>query len=171
MGVTVHFEGSLEGLEAFRRVVAFAEEFASARNWTASIICEARAKLQRVRDERDWDYVGPTEGIALQPHPNCDPLRLEFDADLYIQEYCKTQFAPMSVHIDVVELLRGIQPEFQSFIVEDEGEYWGSGDESRLEGHLNACFSALDEHLARDSNLTGPVRDPSGRILDLVTRS
>lgn len=170
MGVTVHFEGALSGEKAFVRVVELAKKFASERNWETSLIDETNAKLQRVRGEEDWDYEGPTRGIALQPHPNCDPLRLEFDSELYIQEFCKTQFAPLRVHVEIVELLRSIRPEFHSLSVEDEGEYWDTEDESRLEGHLSACFDALDEHLERDPNLMGPVRAPSGRILDLVTR-
>jgi hypothetical protein len=170
VGVTVHFEGALSDESSFRRIIVSAQEFAMDRNWSTSLIDEAKAKLQRVRGDEDWDYEGPTRGIALQPHPNCDPLRLEFDSDLYIQEYCKTQFAPSRVHMEIVELLRILQPEFRSLSVLDEGEYWDTADESRLESHLSACFKALDEHLERDPNLMGPVRAPSGRILDLVTR-
>lgn len=170
MGITIHFEGTLPDEEAYQRVIDFARDFAAAHDWEASPIEEAQAKLRRVRGEEDWNYEGPTRGVALQPHRNCDPLRLEFDSGLYIQEYCKTQFAPPTVHIEVVELLRKIRPEFRDLRVEDEGEYWDTADQSRLEDHLKACFQALDEHLERDPKLMGPVRAPSGRILDLVTR-
>ena len=170
MGVTIHFEGELRDEDAYRRVVALAQQFAQAHGWSLEPIAESRVVLKRVRDEQDWDYEGPTRGMSLQPHENCDPLRLEFDQSLYIQEYCKTQFAPPEVHIQVVELLRRIEPEFASFSVEDEGEYWSGGDRAELGMHLDACFRALDEHLESDPNLTGPVRGPRGRIFDLVTR-
>ena len=170
MGVTVHFEGSLASEGSLKRVVEIAQAFASARDWSVAPIEEAKVKLQRVRCEEDWDYEGPTRGIALQPHANSDPLRLEFDSELYVQEYCKTQFAPLAIHVQVIELLRSIQSEFVKLTVEDEGEYWETSEESRLAEHLNVCFTALDEHIEKDPTLMGPVRAPSGRILDLVSR-
>ena len=47
-----------------------------------------------------------------------------------------------------------------------------SGDELILvlEGHLTACFAAMEDELARNASLVGPVRGPSGRIFDLVSR-
>jgi hypothetical protein len=74
-----------------------------------------------VKDEVDWDYTGFTQGIELRPHPNTDPLRLEFDEELYIQQYIKTQFAGPVVQIKVVTFLKNIQPFFNGFRVEDEG--------------------------------------------------
>jgi len=170
MGVTIHFEGGLRDESAYERVIQIAQAFAREHGWPMQLIAESSATLKRVREEQDWDYEGPTKGLVLQPHKNSDPLRLEFDANLYIQEYCKTQFAASEVHIRVVELLRRLQPEFTDLIVEDEGEYWSSENRSALQAHLDACFHALEEHLATDPNLTGPVRGPSGRIFDLVTR-
>jgi len=170
VGVTIHFEGGLRDEGAFRRAIELARQFGIGRGWPSQPIDESRVELQRVRDEQPWDYVGPTRGIVLQPHENSEPLRLEFDSDLYLQEYCKTQFAPCDVHIEIIELLRQLEPEFALFLLDDEGEYWPSGDRAVLERHRDACFRALDEHLASDSNLAGPVRLPSGRILDLVSR-
>jgi hypothetical protein len=121
-----------------------------------------------VRDEKDWDYVGPTRGIVLYPHKDSEPLRLEFDASGFIQEYIKTQFAPTSIHITVVQLLQEIAPQFLNFSVEDEGEYWESGKLETLDGHRDACFRILDEMLANDPQLRGPVHLPSGRIVDLI---
>jgi hypothetical protein len=170
MGVTIHFEGRLRDEASYQRAVESARTFALAKGWPVETILEPLVTLKRVRGEEPWDYEGSTKGVALQPHENSDPLRLEFDSQLYVQEYCKTQFAPPEVHIQVVELLRLLEPEFVCLTVEDEGEYWSSKDRSTLEGHLAACFRALDDHLATDPRLTGPVRGPSGRIFDLVTR-
>ncbi len=168
MGVTIHFEGCLREVAAYENVIQAAKVFAAREGWSWQAINEARTKLERVRDEKDWDYVGPTRGMVLYPHQNSEPLRLEFDASGFVQEYIKTQFAPTSTHITVVELLKEIAPQFLNFTVEDEGEYWESGELETLDRHRDACFRALDEMLANDPHLRGPVRLSNGRIADLI---
>ena len=169
MGVTIHSEGRLRDQSAYDALVAEATAFATHRNWQALPFAIPLAKLSRVRDEKDWDYEGPTKGIELRAHPSSEPIRLEFDQDLYIQEYTKTQFAPPEVHKDLVVLLDQLAPHFASLAVVDEGEYYESRDEKLLLKHRDRCFQVLDEHLAKDKSLRGPVRLPSGRIADLVS--
>ena len=79
---------------------------------------EENKVLERVKDEQDWNYEGPTKGIQLQPDENCEPLILEIDENLYLQEYCKTQFADLSVHILIIDLLRQIQFYFENLTVD-----------------------------------------------------
>src|SRR6267378_1716568 len=126
MGVTIHFEGKLKRPEAYQTVLATARRF---------------------REEKDWDYVGPVKGVVLYPHENSEPVRLEFDSELYIQEYTKTQFAQIEVHLLLVELLKKIEPYFEQLIVFDEGEYLEQSDEYQ-----------------------GPVRLPSKRIVDVTEK-
>lgn len=52
------------------------------------------------------------QGVEVLPHPDCDPVRLEFDEDLHIQEFTKTRFAGAATHVEVIELLRRIAPFF-----------------------------------------------------------
>lgn len=170
MGITIHFEGRLKDEDSFERVMRAAKELAEAQSWPLSKISENMVALQRVKDEEDWDYVGPTKGIQLLPHENCEPLRLEFDKDLYIQEYIKTQFAPQEIHILVSRFLHAVEPEFVQMEVVDEGEYFETGDISMLEHHRKRFFEALDEYLAQDDKYYGPVRLPSGRIVDALER-
>ncbi|MEZ5419057.1 MAG: hypothetical protein R2708_17210 [Vicinamibacterales bacterium] len=166
MGVTIHFEGQLRDEAAYQRVVEAAARFATASGWTSEPIAEPFVTLKRVRSEEDVDYEGPVKGIVLRPHENADPLRLEFDSDLYVQEYCKTQFAPAEIHLQVIALLRQIESEFAQLAVEDEGEYWSTADRVALEGHLATCSRALAELLTTDSGLRGPGRGPDDRIVD-----
>ena len=84
-----------------------------------------------MRDEQGWDYTGPTRGIVLYPHENSEPLRLEFDRDLIVQEFIKTQFAPAEIHVKIVGFLKKIAPHFEALTVEDEGEYWDTGGGGR----------------------------------------
>ena len=168
MGITVHFEGRLKDEVAYERAITTAIRFASVRDWPAESFRIELARLSRVKDEQDWDYEGPTRGISLRPHSSCEPIRLEFDRELYIQEYTKTQFAPPEVHRELVALLVALGPYFVELVVFDEGEYYETRDEEVLLQHRNRCFELLDEHLRDDKFLKGPVRLPSGRIADLI---
>lgn len=170
MGVTIHFEGRLRNPEAYEAVVNTAERFASEHGWEYEPIETKVTILKRVRNEEDWDYEGLIKGVVLQPHQNSEPLRLEFDSDLYIQEYTKTQFAPLKTHIAVVELLKKIEPLFETLEVFDEGEYFETQDRDILKKHLDRCFEVLDEYLEQGDKFEGPVRLPSKRIVDVIEK-
>jgi len=123
----------------------------------------------RVRDEQDWDYDGPTSGIEILPHERCDPLRLEFDVDLYVQEYTKTQFAGPGVHREVVALLRELAPHFAMLQVDDEGEYWDTNDAALLTKHIETCNRALADELREHPGAQGPVQIAVGRWVDIIS--
>jgi hypothetical protein len=124
-----------------------------------------------MRNEREHDYTGPTRGIVLYPHKNSEPLRLEFDRDLFMQDYTKTQFAPIEVHVKMIRLLKEIAPQFVELVVEDEGEYWDTEDVDALARNLETCFRAMRVLLSSNPDLQGPVHLPSGRIADVVSRT
>jgi hypothetical protein len=168
MGVTVHWQGSLLGNEAYSALVSRARLFAVERGWPIQEIDPTDKVLARVIDELPVDYEGPTHGIVLWPHPDCEPVVLEFDRDLFTQEYCKTQFAGADVHIEIVNLLRLLTPYFVSLRVTDEGEYWETGSREVLAAHIDKIASILSEMLAGDPKAKSPVVLASGRVLDFT---
>ncbi|HEX8315515.1 MAG TPA: hypothetical protein VF609_11005 [Flavisolibacter sp.] len=168
MGVTIHFEGQLLSAEAFDKAIETAKGFAENNGLEYFLFKEDNKLLQRVKNEQDWDYEGPTKGIHIQPDESSDPFILEFDKDYYLQEYCKTQFADISVHILIIDLLRQIVPFFKSFNVEDEGEYWETSDINLLQQHIDNCFKVIEEMKQEDATMDGPYRLENGRILDLM---
>ena len=168
MGVTIQFEGQLSSHKEFHKVVETTKRIAEAHGLEYFLFQEENKLLQRVKDEQDWHYEGPTKGIQIQPNENSDPLVLEFDENLYLQEYCKTQFADISVHILIIDLLRQIQPFFTALKVEDEGEYWETSDINILQQHIDNCFQAIEDAKNENSKLKGPFRLQNGRIVDLM---
>jgi len=170
VGVTIHFEGKLKDDRSLADVLAVATTFSKEHSWPLQSIGEPQVTLRRVRDEQDWDYVGPVTGVEIQPHEDADPFRLEFDSDLYVQEYTKTQFAPIEIHAQLVELLHLLKPFFEELKIEDEGEYFESGDLTLLAKHRDRCFEVFNEYLAQPSKYHGPVRIEGGRIIDLIKR-
>jgi len=169
MGVTIHFEGQIRDQESYELLIAAAREFAKKNRWLSEPIDAENVVLKRVQNEKDLDYQGPVKGIVLYPHEDCDPFRLEFDRDLYIQEYIKTQFAGTAIHETVIRLFQIIKPYFKSFEVFDEGEFWETQDSTILEKHFQAFYRALDDELKKYPEAKVKVKLPSGRIVDLMT--
>ncbi|WP_428661774.1 hypothetical protein [Runella sp.] len=145
-----------------------AKNFALTNSLPHQSFSELLKKLDRVKDEQDWDYEGPTKGIKIQPDENSDPLWLEFDKNNYIQEYCKTQFAGIDTHLQIISLLKEIQPHFVYLQVTDEGEYWDTQDKALLQECLDNYFDAAEKAKAENSKLNGPYRLQDGRIIDLM---
>ncbi len=168
MGVTIHFEGKLKSHKYFDNIVQISTDFAQSNNMVYQIFEEPEKLLQRIKNEEDWDYQGLTRGIKIQPGINSDPLWIEFDSDYYIQEYCKTQFADIDIHIKIIELLKEIEPYFQDLIVDDEGEYWDTHDIAILQKHLANCFRDIEDAKFENPKLSGPFRIKGERIVDLM---
>jgi len=109
------------------------------------------------------------KGIVLYPSEDCEPVRLEFDRDLYVQEYTKTQFAGVDMHLKVVELLRVLKPFFRALRVQDEGEYWETGDVRILTEHMDTIHHVIESELKKNPRARAKLKTPDGRIVDLMT--
>ena len=168
MGVTIHFEGRLKSQKDFDEVIEKARDFAKRRSSDIFQLDNDKKLLKRVRNEQDWDYEGTGKGIRLQPHDNSDPLILEFDKNLYIQEFCKTQFSDISVLIDIVDFLRDIESHFDKLSVIDEGEFWETNDIKLLEQKFEDFFVAFENAIQENPKLKGPFKMSDGRIVDLM---
>ena len=169
MGVTIHFEGQLNNEAAYQELIGVASTIANAEGWPIEPIGSGEVTLSRVRDEKEWDYTGPVKGIVIYLHEDCDPVRLEFDSDLYVQEFIKTQFAGVEMHIKALKLLKAIEPFFRTLNVEDEGEWWETRDTTSLAGHFARVQDVIDAELRKTSSTRVKVKTPSGRIMDFLT--
>ena len=169
MGVTIHFEGQLFDEKAYQDLMAFVSSTANLDGWRTEPIESRRVTLVRVRNEQDCDYTGPVKGMAIYLHEDCDPVRLEFDENLYVQDYTKTQFAGADWHLRVVGLLKAIQPYFRELKVDDEGEYWDTGDITVLNGHIQTSKRAIQKLFDENPGAKMKVKMPHGKFIDLVT--
>lgn len=168
MGVTIHFEGTAKSISDRDKIISLAKDFAVKNNMPYMAIDEKDTKLSRTIDEKDADYQGAAYGVSIQPHHNCEEFRLEFGTDLFMQSYCKTQFAPIEIHISLIALLKSIQPFFTSIVVFDEGEYWETNNKETLQGHIDWIDTEIERLKAEDKTLEGPVRLSNGRIADYI---
>jgi len=168
MGITIHFEGRLKNNENYDALIKKVIEFSKFQNWKYFQFENESKVLERIKNEENWDYEGLTKGIHVVPHENSEPLIFEFDKDLYIQEYCKTQFAPIEIHLKVIELLHVLVQYFESIDILDEGEYWETNDVNLLEQNWEDFYIAMDKAIEENNSLQGPFKLENGRIIDLM---
>lgn len=168
MGVTIHFEGQLKSEQDYDTVLQTAINFAGANNMSFSIIAEENKLLERVRNEEDWNYQGPVKGIRILPDESTDPLWLEFDENLYVQNFCKTQFAHLEIHIKIVEFFEAIQNAFDELLIYDEGDFWDTHDSQVLREHLTNCFAQMERAKQENPKVDGLYRFENGRFIDLI---
>jgi hypothetical protein len=169
MGITIHYEGSLRSPLLVEELINTATRYAEEHQWSHRRIDGEATDLLRIIDNKEFYYSGPVLGVELRPHTDAEPLKFEFDDEMFLQDYCKTQFAGAETHIAVIELLDQIEPYFLELRVEDEGEYWCSRDEARLHQHLDTVNRMLKEIMDRDADAEGPIYAESGRIMDVWT--
>ena len=124
MGVTIHFEGSLKDETSYQKLVEVVRAFADQHGWSYEENSNYDAVLERFDQEGADVYEGPAKGIVVMPHEDAEPLRFEFDSDLFVQERIKTQFSNVETHILVVTLLKLVRPLFSHLEVSDEGIGW-----------------------------------------------
>lgn len=61
-----------------------------------------------------------------------------------MEGWCKTQFAGIETHIEVVEFLLEIAPFFDHFKVVDDGGYWPARDRAELERRIAVVGAAIE---------------------------
>ena len=168
MGVTINYEGKLKSEQSYEQLVDVSVAFAIKNGMPFEQFALNQKRLERVANEEDWNYDGPVKGIKILPSEDCEPLWLEFDENLIIQDFCKTQFAGKEIHIAIIELFDALSQYFSELIIIDEGEYWETRDAGRLQELIDECFELMDSAKNKDKKLSGPFRLEDGRIVDLM---
>ena len=175
MGLTIHYQGQLRSEAAYEEFVALTGAYAGTRGWPAHPVTMARKVLTRTLQPEDPEapeyeeiYDGPVRGIYLLPDPHCEPLTFEFDRDLFMQDWCKTQFAGAGVHAEIVGLFRQGEGLFEMLDVMDEAEFWEVNDLAALEEAFKAASVAIAAAAAETPGAAVGVLTPSGRILDVL---
>jgi hypothetical protein len=150
MGVTIHYSGALANAAKAEALLKQASLLAAKLNWDFEIADTPNAR------------------IAIYPHPDCEPLTFDPDENGLLENWVKTQFAGPETHIQIVGFLAQIAPYFVNLIVEDEAEYWESRNREILEGHINQINEVLRDMQQENPAARIQVREPTGRIVDMI---
>lgn len=168
MGVTIHYRGRLKPRESARNIYILAKIGSDKRKWAITPLSEGEDSLVFRKNPLRKEYSGFVSSFVITPHENCEPLIFSITRDGYFEERCKTQFAPLEVHVGVVELLESLQPRLAELVVEDEGHYWETRDTAKLEHNVLKCYEEIIKAKEEDPAYYGPVKESDGRITDLV---
>jgi hypothetical protein len=170
MGVTIHYEGRLRSARDLDQVIRISCKYARKYGMEFRIIEKPIRKTVGSDPVKDWKDQGAVHGIIIQPDNFTDPLWLVFDENLFLSEFCKTQFADAAIHVRIIGLFRMLEPCFCNLSVTDEGGYWETNDLEVLQKHIILGFDAIENAKREDPKLSGPYKERGGRIVDLVSR-
>lgn len=147
MGLSIHYSGTIKDVKQVPQLTEEVQDVCMAFEWPYQIVNEEKLT-----------------GISFTP-PGCKTLCLTFLPDgqlaskvllLYNIEpstviSVKTQFAGMDVHKTIIKLMQYLSAKyFSEFHLQDEGDYWETGNETvlakqfdRYDGLLNKVQAVL----------------------------
>lgn len=198
MGVSIHYRGRLDDNALLPLRCDEIEDIAASMGWPTTRLDDdwsipADATLQA--GGRIDGHLG-LKGIQITPQPDSESLDLFFDREGYLRchmamiminegvlqpetawIHMKTQFAGPDIHIWVIGLLKYLKKRYISNLeVQDESEYWDTGDRQKLEEKMsliNAKLQSLTDALSsgRLGDLTGLSADEIASRIEQLLRN
>ena len=155
MGVTIRYQGRLSPKAKAKELYILAKIHCEKLKWGMT----------------PFETQGDAIFFALHPHDHCELVSFKVGTDGRFRDSCKTQFAPVEVHMGVVGLFDALRSRLAELVIEDEGDYWETRDRARLQGRIDDCYQAIGKTMQEDPAYYGPVRGEDGRITDLLRRT
>jgi hypothetical protein len=143
MGITIHYTGRARSAKAIDQLIDAAQVFAVQRHWQFAMYDEPVHILDPRGEDETGSASGPYRGIIINPHPDCESIWFIFDASNELCGFTKTQFAPFQVHVEILKLLREIEPYMETFEVMDESGLWENGDEAAARDRFRFLDAAI----------------------------
>ena len=169
MGVSIHYRGRLDNSDQLPEFREKLKSIASGLGWQYQILDEAwinPVNAILIHSGKRAEIKGHLglRGIRLKPSGESESIDFFFDAKGYllspmnvvlIQEgvlaiddawiSVKTQFMPAEMHAMIIGLLKYIKEHYiPNLEVEDEGEYWETGDYRILEDRMRLIQEKMD---------------------------
>ena len=155
MGLSIHYSGSFNKNSSLPEMIEEVKDIAEIYQWEYTIFEEQFPS----KSFGEISFNQNIYGICFSP-PNCEtiwlcflsngkmssPMHLEFfsnprneDERQYLYSLStKTQYAGINIHKLIIHLLKYLSEKyFQNFTLNDEGEYWETGDEQLLQENFN----------------------------------
>jgi len=165
MGLSIHYSGSFNPSASLREMIEEVKDVCEIYQWKYFVFDEEFPVGCFSKEAYNQDIYG----ISFTP-PKCETVSLSFlsngkmsclpnlqffgnstdeeEAQYLYMLSVKTQYAGIEIHKLLVHLLKYLNKKyFLDFIVNDEGEYWETGDEKLLQDTFNR-FSFFIENFA-----------------------
>ncbi|MBU0474773.1 MAG: hypothetical protein KKF62_11485 [Bacteroidetes bacterium] len=164
MGISIHYKGKLNNTTLLQPFIDEIEDISKDMNWDYNLF-ENDITLPNTSKIENGIISGhlPLRGISINIHPKAESLYFYFDKNGNLRNLIsaclskedeikpnstsiKTQFAPIEIHITIINLLKYIKSKFISnFEVNDEGEFWETDDILLLRQKFDYLNSALNK--------------------------
>ena len=169
MGVTIHYRGRLNNISLLPELEEELIDLAKSMGWNyVKFDDDWNEELHYTQEIKDgslqMDGNLGLKGIVIIP-PGSEPINFTVDptgqlssffrqmsiidkvtAEAMDWVFCKMQFAEISVHIWIVELLKYLKKKyFHDLEVHDEGEYWETGNVKTLQEKRETINTAMDK--------------------------
>lgn len=169
MGISIHYQGRVSPSVKTREVWIYASLICKEKGWSITDMVETDGPaILEQQDGEEISYTGKLCTFAIGLHEHCEPLLFQITHEGYFRNWCKTQFAPLEIHKDVVDFFHQMKKKFSELIIQDEGGFWESNDAEALEARIIKCFMEMQNTKDEDPDLYGPVKSENGRITDLM---
>ncbi len=167
MGLSIHYRGRLKSPEAIPAITDELTDICESLGWEYSRLDEDfnRENTSRLDHTDNGARITghlPLKGVGISPGQGSEGLSFFFDRvgnlvapltmaisgpvkDELPWAAVKTQFAPLDIHITIIKLFRYLKKKyFAIFEVEDEGDYWETGNEVLLRKKMEFLAGKID---------------------------
>jgi hypothetical protein len=192
MGLSIYYWGKIKDYLFIDALTAEAEDICKSLNWPYQVFDTSKSDLKPGETAEKYTP-HDVKGISFTPEESetvfltflpdgtlCCPVKLIYydpaSNDLMIEvAHTKTQFAGPDTHIAILKLLDYLSKKyFQSFELNDEGDYWGKWDKevllsqfARYDFILDAVASALADVKLAPGESAGSLAD---RIEEIIIK-
>lgn len=168
MGITIHYRGRISPKSPARQFYILAGLICKEKGWAISDLMETNGPAVLIQMDGEIPYEGKLLSFSIDPHEHCEPLNFQITGEGYFKNWCKTQFAPMDIHMGIVDLFDQVKIKLSELVIQDEGGYWEFRDARVLEERIVQCFLEIQKSKEDDPEYYGPVKSENGRITDLI---
>ena len=168
MGITIHYRGRVSPKLKSKDLYIYASLICKEKKWTISVLSETDGEGVLDHPDGEIPYQGKLSTFVIRPHEHCEPVTFQITQDGYFKNWCKTQFAPLDVHIGLLDLFRQVKIKLSELVIQDEGGYWESNSAESLEERIVKCFMEMQKSRDEEPDYYGPVKSENGRITDLM---
>ncbi len=171
MGITIHYRGRVSPKVKTKEFHIYAGLICKEKKWKITDLSETEGDAVLDHPDGEIPYQGKLSTFVITPHEHCDPVTFQITGDGYFKNWCKTQFAPLEVHVGLVDLFRQVKIKLSELVIQDEGGFWESNNAEALEERIIKCFMEIQKSKEDDPEYYGPVKSENGRITDLMKES
>jgi len=132
MGLAFHYSGKMRDYKEIDRLMEEVIDLCKGLNWTYQVLDDDKIKgvITGAEESEPLWFTFTPDGKT------CNVVNLQYTdpADPYYNwSSVKTQYAGPEAHMTTIKMLRYMSDKYFSEIeVQDEGEYWETGDEQKL---------------------------------------